>query len=95
VIFGIVALDMTIRAVHAALGPPLTGDLAFFEEPAQGHTLFAMTIGLVCLSISGLSTMAHERLLHIDGAIDRADHALYQAKHERRSRMAVSADAAS
>jgi diguanylate cyclase (GGDEF)-like protein len=64
VIFGIVALDMTIRAAHAALGPPVARDLAFFEEPVQGHTLFAMTIGLVCLSISGLSTMAHERLLH-------------------------------
>lgn len=64
VIFGIVALDMAIRAAHAALGPPVSRDLAFFEEPVQGHTLFAMTIGLVCLSISGLSTMAHERLLH-------------------------------
>jgi diguanylate cyclase (GGDEF)-like protein len=64
VIFGIVALDMAIRAAHAALGPPVARDLAFFEEPVQGHTLFAMTIGLVCLSISGLSTMAHERLLH-------------------------------
>jgi diguanylate cyclase (GGDEF)-like protein len=63
VIFGIVALDMAIRAAHAALGPPVARDLAFFEEPVQGHTLFAMTIGLVCLSISGLSTMAHERLL--------------------------------
>jgi diguanylate cyclase (GGDEF)-like protein len=64
VIFGIVALDMTIRALHAAFGPPVALDLAFFQEPVQGHTLFAMTIGLVCLSISGLSTMAHERLLH-------------------------------
>jgi diguanylate cyclase (GGDEF)-like protein len=64
VIFGIVALDMVIRAAHAALGPPVARDIAFFAEPVQGHTLFAMTIGLVCLGISGLSTMAHERLLH-------------------------------
>ncbi|MBV8411163.1 MAG: GGDEF domain-containing protein [Alphaproteobacteria bacterium] len=64
VIFGIVALDMVIRAVDAVLGPPVARDLAFFQEPVQGHTLFAMTIGLVCLSISGLSTMVHERLLH-------------------------------
>jgi diguanylate cyclase (GGDEF)-like protein len=64
VIFGIVALDMVIRAGDALLGPPVARDLAFFKEPVQGHTLFAMTIGLVCLSISGLSTMVHERLLH-------------------------------
>jgi diguanylate cyclase (GGDEF)-like protein len=64
VIFGIVALDMVIRAADAVLGPPVARDLAFFQEPVQGHTLFAMTFGLVCLSISGLSTMVHERLLH-------------------------------
>jgi len=64
VIFGIVALDMVIRAVDAVLGPPVARDLAFFQEPVQGHPLFAMTIGLVGLSISGLSTMVHERLLH-------------------------------
>jgi diguanylate cyclase (GGDEF)-like protein len=63
-IFGIVALDMAIRAAHAALGPPVDRELAFFEDPVQGHTMFAMTIGLVCLSVSGLSTMSHERLLH-------------------------------
>ena len=64
VIFAIVSLDMLIRAAYAAFEPPSGRDLAFFEDPIQGHTLFAMTIGLVCLSISGLSTMANERLLH-------------------------------
>src|SRR5262245_22165393 len=63
-IFGIVALDMMIRAVGAAVAPPVGEELSFFDEPVQGHMLFAVTIGLVCLSIGGLSTMAHERLLH-------------------------------
>jgi diguanylate cyclase (GGDEF)-like protein len=62
-IFGIVALDMMIRAVGAAVAPPVGEELQFFDEPVQGHTLLAVTIGLVCLSIGGLSTMAHERLL--------------------------------
>jgi diguanylate cyclase (GGDEF)-like protein len=64
IIFSIVSLDMLIRAGHAAFEPPSGKDLAFFADPIQGHTLFAMTIGLVCLSIGGLSTMANERLLH-------------------------------
>ena len=46
-----------------ALSPPVSSDLAFFEEPVQGHMVFATTVGLVCLSIAGLSTMARERLL--------------------------------
>jgi diguanylate cyclase (GGDEF)-like protein len=63
VIFGVVSADMLIRAVDAGFAPPIIPELAFFEDPVQSHLMFAMTIGLICLSVSGLSMMEQERLL--------------------------------
>jgi diguanylate cyclase (GGDEF)-like protein len=62
VIFGVVAADMLIRAIDAALSPPVMPELAFFENRVQSHLVFAITIGLICLSVGGLSMMEQERL---------------------------------
>jgi len=63
IIFGIVAVDVLLRAIDAGFSPPVIPELAFFEDPVQSHLVFAMTIGLVCLSVGGLSMMEQERLL--------------------------------
>lgn len=56
---------MMIRVAGAVLEPPRTETVAFFDDPVQGQTLFALSIGLTCLAISGLSTMAHERAVRL------------------------------
>jgi diguanylate cyclase (GGDEF)-like protein len=63
IIFGVVAVDVLLRAIDAGFSPPVIPELAFFENPVQSHLVFAMTIGLVCLSVGGLSMMEQERLL--------------------------------
>jgi diguanylate cyclase (GGDEF)-like protein len=52
-----------LRAIDAGFSPPVIPELAFFEDPIQSHLMFAMTIGLVCLSVGGLSMMEQERML--------------------------------
>jgi diguanylate cyclase (GGDEF)-like protein len=63
VIFGAIGVDMLLRAIDAGFSPPVIPELAFFDDPIQSHLVFAMTIGLVCLSVSGLSMMEQERQL--------------------------------
>ena len=63
VIFGAIGVDMLLRAIDAGFSPPVIPELAFFDDPFQSHLVFAMTIGLVCLSVSGLSMMEQERQL--------------------------------
>jgi diguanylate cyclase (GGDEF)-like protein len=63
IIFGAVAVDVLLRAIDAGFSPPIIPELAFFEDPFQSHLVFAMTIGLVCLSVGGLSMMEQERQL--------------------------------
>jgi diguanylate cyclase (GGDEF)-like protein len=63
VIFGAIGVDMVLRAIDAGFSRPFTPELAFFDDPIQSHLVFAMTIGLVCLSVSGLSMMEQERQL--------------------------------
>ena len=63
VIFGAVGVDTVLRAVDAGFSPPVIPELAFFDDPIQSHLMFAMTISLVCLSVSGLSMMEQERQL--------------------------------
>jgi diguanylate cyclase (GGDEF)-like protein len=64
IIFGAVAVDVLLRAIDAGFSPSVIPELAFFEDPIQSHLVFAMTIGLVCLSVGGLSMMEQERLLN-------------------------------
>ncbi len=63
VILGAIGVDMLLRAIDAGFSPPVIPELAFFDDPFQSHLVFAMTIGLVCLSVSGLSMMEQERQL--------------------------------
>jgi diguanylate cyclase (GGDEF)-like protein len=63
VIFGAIGVDMVLRAIDASFSPPVIPELAFFDDPIQSHLVFAMTISLVCLSVSGLSMMEQERQL--------------------------------
>jgi diguanylate cyclase (GGDEF)-like protein len=63
IISAVVGVDMLLRAIDAGFAPPVIPELAFFEDPVQSHLVFAMTIGLVCLSVGGLSMMEQERLL--------------------------------
>ncbi len=63
VIFGAIGVDMVLRAIDAGFSPPVIPELAFFDDPIQSHLVFAMTISLVCLSVSGLSMMEQERQL--------------------------------
>jgi diguanylate cyclase (GGDEF)-like protein len=63
IIFGAVAVDVLLRAIDAGFSPPIIPELAFFDDPIQSHLVFAMTIGLVCLSVGGLSMMEQERQL--------------------------------
>ena len=63
VIFGAIGVDMLLRAIDAGFSPPVIPELAFFDDPIQSDLVFAMTIGLVCLSVSGLSMMEQERQL--------------------------------
>jgi diguanylate cyclase (GGDEF)-like protein len=63
IIFGAIGVDMLLRAIDAGFSPPVIPELAFFDDPIQSHLVFAMTIGLVCLSVSGLSMMEQERQL--------------------------------
>ena len=63
IIFGAIGVDTLLRAIDAGFSPPVIPELAFFDDPIQSHLVFAMTIGLVCLSVSGLSMMEQERLL--------------------------------
>src|SRR5882757_5901352 len=63
IISAAVGVDMLLRAIDAGFSPPVIPELAFFEDPVQSHLVFAMTIGLVCLSIGGLSMMEQERML--------------------------------
>jgi diguanylate cyclase (GGDEF)-like protein len=63
IIFGAIGVDMVLRAIDAGFSPPVIPELAFFDDPIQSDLVFAMTIGLVCLSVSGLSMMEQERQL--------------------------------
>jgi diguanylate cyclase (GGDEF)-like protein len=63
IIFGAVAVDVLLRAIDAGFASPVIPELAFFDDPLQSHLMFAMTIGLVCLSVGGLSMMEQERQL--------------------------------
>ena len=63
IIFGAIGVDMLLRAIDAGFSPPVIPELAFFDDPIQSDLVFAMTIGLVCLSVSGLSMMEQERQL--------------------------------
>ena len=62
--FGVVAIDVVIRAVHAGLAPPSVSAEAFVDDMLHGYTMFAMTVSIACLAIGGLPVMAHERLLN-------------------------------
>jgi diguanylate cyclase (GGDEF)-like protein len=63
IILGAIGVDTLLRAIDAGFSPPVIPELAFFDDPIQSHLVFAMTIGLVCLSVSGLSMMEQERQL--------------------------------